>query len=211
MIADTKEISTSNGEEHKIISNKYSFQISAIVAVSENGVIGKNNKLPWNLPDDMKFFREKTKGKSVLMGRKTFESVGRPLPGRNNIILSSKKDLRIQVPHSTLKGSTSLTVCHNLEEGLSEVERDELFVIGGSEVYKQTMDIISTLYLTRVHKFVTDGDTFFPDYFLKDWCLVWEEPHQADEKHNYPFVFQRWEKIKEIEVDTNDGYSCLVA
>jgi dihydrofolate reductase len=163
--------------------------LSSIVAVARNNAIGKDNKLPWYLPDDLKFFKAKTMGKPVLMGRKTFESLGKPLPGRLNIVVSHKKDL--QLPEGVV-------LCNTLEDGLNRLDEEnaeEGFIIGGGKIFEETMDDIDRLYLTKVDTMVEDATAFFPEIDHSHWKLVWEEEHKADEKHKYDFTFQQLERI----------------
>lgn len=163
--------------------------LSAIVAVSENNAIGVDNDLPWRLPDDLKFFKRTTMGCPVLMGRKTFESLGRPLPGRLNVVISRQKDL--QLPEGVL-------LCNSLEEGIARIEQEgteEGFVIGGGNIYKQAMPLLNKLYITQVHTVLDNADTFFPEVDKEKWQLTWEEHHDKDERHAYDFTFQEWERI----------------
>ncbi len=162
--------------------------LSAIVAFDLNHAIGKDGGLPWHLPDDLKFFKKTTLGKPVLMGRKTFESLRKPLPGRLNIVLSRQDDL--QLPEGVVH------VC-NLEEGLEKMrmqEVEECFIIGGGKVFEETMDLIDRIYVTVVKTEVKHADTFFPKIDHSHWKIVWEETHEADEKHAYPFTFQQLER-----------------
>ena len=163
--------------------------LSAIVAVAENNAIGKDNQLPWYLPDDLKFFKKTTLGKPILMGRKTFESPGFPLKGRLNIVISSQKDL--ELPEGVL-------LYHTIHEGIKRMEQehtDEIFIIGGGKIFEETMDLIDRLYLTKVHTEIEDANAFFPEIDHSHWKLVWEEEHPADEKHKYSFTFQQLEKL----------------
>jgi dihydrofolate reductase len=163
--------------------------LSAIVAVSENNAIGKDNQLPWHLPDDLKFFKKTTIGKPVLMGRKTFESLGKPLPGRLNIVVSHQRDLYL--PEGVL-------LYNNLGEALKRLEGepvDEAFIIGGGKIFEETMNDLDRLYVTRVKTVVEDATAFFPEIDHTHWKLVWEEPHTTDEKHRYSFTFQKLERI----------------
>jgi len=163
--------------------------LSAIVAVSENNAIGKDNQLPWHLPDDLKFFKKTTMGKPVLMGRKTFESLGKPLPGRLNIVVSHQHDLHL--PEGVL-------LYNNLDEALKRLEEepvDEAFIIGGGKIFEETMNDLDRLYVTRVKTTIEGATAFFPEIDHTHWRLVWEEPHDADEKHLFPFTFQKLERI----------------
>lgn len=163
--------------------------VSAIVAVASNNAIGRDNALPWHLPEDLKFFKRTTMGKPVLMGRKTFESLGRPLPGRLNIVLSSQKDLTLP---------EGVVLCHSLEEGLAQLKaagNDEVFVIGGGKIFADCLPLLDRLYITRIEFQPDDADVFFPEIDSSKWKLVWEEPHQADERHAYNYTFQKYERI----------------
>jgi len=163
--------------------------ISSIVAADEKNAIGKDNQLPWHLPDDLKFFKKTTLGKPVLMGRKTFESLGKPLPGRLNIVISKQKEL--QLPEGVL-------LFNEIEEGIRRMEEEhteEIFIIGGGKIFAQTMKDIDRIYLTRVHTEIKSATTFFPEIDHSHWKLVWEEAHAADEKHLFSFTFQQYERI----------------
>lgn len=166
--------------------------LSAIVAMSENNAIGKDNDLPWRLPEDLKFFKRTTIGKPVLMGRKTFESLGKPLVNRLNIVISSNKSL--DLPDGVL-------LYDSIEKGIERLKQedtDEAFVIGGAKIYEQTIDELDRIYITRVHTEINDADAYFPHVDHSHWKLAWKEDHEADEKHAYSFTFQKWERIREI-------------
>ena len=169
-------------------------KISAIVAVSENNVIGKDNRLIWRLPADMKFFKDKTTGHCVITGRKNYESIPekfRPLPDRKNIVVTRQKDY--QAPGAI--------VVNTLDDAIAvarEQQETELFIIGGGEIYRQAISLCDIIYLTRIHANF-EGDTFFPELNSEDaitngWKLNWSEEHPADEKHLYSFTFQEWVK-----------------
>lgn len=163
--------------------------LSAIVALSDNNAIGRRNELPWHLPDDLKFFKKTTLGKPVLMGRKTFASLGRPLPGRLNMVLSTQDspDLPEGVVH-----------CRSLAEGIIRLQQEaaeEGFIIGGGEIFRLALPLADRLYLTRVHTIVEDADVFFPEPDPQKWHIVNEEKHPADEKHAFAFTFQQLERI----------------
>lgn len=163
--------------------------LSAIVALSENNAIGKNNQLPWHLPDDLKFFKKTTMGKPVLMGRKTFESMGKPLPGRLNIVVSHQENL--QLPEGVF-------LYNNLQQALLFLQDqpvEEAFIIGGGRIFSETINDIDRLYLTRVHTFIEDASAFFPDIDHSHFHLVWDEKHPADEKHEFSFTFQQLERV----------------
>ena len=137
-------------------------EITIIAAVSENNVLGKNNKLIWHIPNDLKRFKKLTLGHSVIMGRKTFESIARPLPQRKNIILTRNKNYKA-------KGAV---IAHNVKEALNFCENDnQPFIIGGGEIYKLFMSISNKIELTRIHKSY-DGDAFFPEILEEKWKLV---------------------------------------
>ena len=167
--------------------------LSLVAAVSDNNVIGKDGTLPWRLPDDLKHFHDLTVGHPVIMGRKTYESIPeehRPLPDRTNIILTRQD---IDVP--------GCVVVHSFEEALrmSDGRMEEIFVIGGAEVYRQALPLAQRIYLTRVHANV-DGDAFFPDVSWDEWREVSREEHAADARHVYPFTFLTYERQTAIIV-----------
>ncbi len=138
--------------------------ISMIAALSTNGVIGRDNKLPWHLPEDLKYFKKVTMGKSLLMGRKTYESIGRPLPGRTNIVLSRQQQF----------AAPGVIIVHSTEQALAEAGRTgatELMVIGGEDVYRTMLPLARRLYLTRVDLKV-EGDAFFPPLEPGQWLEV---------------------------------------
>ncbi len=162
--------------------------ISLVVAVSTNNAIGKNNQLLWTLPNDMKFFKNKTWAMPVVMGRKTFEALGKPLNGRFNIVITKQKDFK---PEGT-------TVVDSLEEAIKTAyaaDYKEVMIIGGGQIYQQSMPIADTLYLTRVDAEL-EGDTSFPEIDTNEWEMISQETHTADEKHAYAYHFQIWNRIK---------------
>ncbi|PWV49730.1 dihydrofolate reductase [Chitinophaga sp. S165] len=162
--------------------------LSIIVAASENNVIGINNHLPWHLPVDMKYFKDTTMGKPIVMGRKSFEELGRVLPGRPNIMITRQ-------PEYAAEG---LYVVPSLEAGIEKAKTfgtEEIFITGGGEIFKMALSIVDRLYLTRVHAEVT-GDTYFPEFDPTGWKLVKNERHEKDEKHAYALTFQVWEREK---------------
>ncbi len=165
--------------------------VSLIVAASTNNVIGKNNQLLWHLPNDMKFFKNTTWGMPVVMGRKTYESLaGDPLPGRFNFVITRKADWD---PHNE-----KVRVVPNLDQAIEAARATdcrETFVIGGGEIYSQSMGIADKIYMTRVHT-VVDGDTFFPAIDEKEWALQSGLNFPADEKHQYAYSFQLWVRKK---------------
>lgn len=152
--------------------------VSIIVAIAENNAIGKNNQLLWHLPADLKHFKQITSGRSIIMGRKTYDSVGRPLPNRRNIIVTRQD---IQIP--------GCEVVKSIDEGLALCkDEDEVFIGGGAEIYKQAMDKTDIIYLTIVHKSF-DADTFFPEIEHSKWKETAHEDYQPDEKNPLPYSF----------------------
>jgi len=158
--------------------------ISLIAALASNRAIGKNNELLWHLPEDMRHFRETTRGKPVIMGRKTWESLPdsfRPLPGRHNIVVS--RNTAYQAPGATLASS--------LEEAVRQAgNADEAFVIGGAELYRQALPLSSHLYLTEIEENI-DGDVFFPKVLPQDWEEISRQPRQGTSGPAFSFVVYR--------------------
>lgn len=151
--------------------------ISIIVAVAENNVIGKDNKLIWHLPKDLKHFKETTTGHFIIMGRKTYESNGRPLPNRTNVIITKDKNYKAE----------GCKIVHSLNEALDFAKNEsEVFIIGGGEIYKQAMPIADRIYLTKVHQ-PFEGDTFFPEINMKEWSELNRQYFEPDERNKYPF------------------------
>jgi dihydrofolate reductase len=162
-------------------------RISIIVAASENNVIGIHNELPWRLPADLKYFKTTTLGKPIIMGRKTFESLGKALPGRPNIVITRQGDYH---PEHTF-------VVSSLDAALDKARSfggDELFITGGSQIFEVSWPLINRIYLTRVHA-VVEGDAFFPEIDKNRFKLVSEQHHEPDEKHAYGFTFQVWDSV----------------
>lgn len=162
--------------------------LSLMVAMAENRVIGSRNDLPWHLPKDFQRFKTHTKGHNIIMGRKTFESLGgKPLPKRTNIIITRQSSY--QSPSSTVVGS--------LDEALQYVGQtndSEPFVIGGGEIYRQALPFAQRIYLTIVHTKI-DGDTFFPEFDPEEWQVTEKTPMSADENHDFPFTFYTYERV----------------
>lgn len=167
--------------------------ISLIVAAAENGVIGKDNKLPWNLPDDLKRFRELTKNHVIIMGRKTYESIGRPLPDRRNIVLST-----------TMKAAPGIEVVADIDSFLQRLDKElpesqEVFIIGGSDLFTQWLSdaytpiVADRVYLTRVHAEI-EGDAVFPDLDDDRWRLISSEKHPKDARHEHAYTFLTYER-----------------
>ena len=158
--------------------------ISLVVAAANNNAIGKDGKMPWHLSNDMKHFKNITWGMPVIMGRKTFESLGKPLSGRKNIVIT-RQDFK----------ADGAAIVKNFDDALfvaKDTDAKEVFVIGGGEIYRLAFEKAKRIYLTRV-KGEPDGDTFFPE-LDKEWYLASQEDHEADEKNSYAYSFQTWER-----------------
>ena len=159
-------------------------RISLIWAMSDNGVIGRENTLPWHMPADLSHFRRITSGHPIVMGRKNYESIGKPLPQRTNIILTRDPSYR----------APGCVVVHTLDEALEQTRNaDKVFIIGGADIYRQFLPKADRLYLTQIHAHI-DGDTFFPDYNPSLWHEIGREDHRADQKNPYPYSFITLEK-----------------
>ena len=157
--------------------------ISLVVAASENNAIGQNNALLWKLPNDMKFFKNLTWGMPVIMGRKTFESIGKPLPNRTNIVISK-----------TANKIEGCFVFNTIDAGIEfakSLNEENLFIIGGDSIYKQSLSMCDTIYLTRIHH-QFEADSFFPE-LNKSWKLINEQKNIADDKNAYDYTFQMFE------------------
>ncbi len=154
--------------------------ITLIAAAAENNALGKDNDLVWHLPDDFKRFKAITSGHFIIMGRKTFESFPKPLPNRTHIIITRQKDYQ---------ATEGCLVVASIEEALQICpQNDEVFIIGGGEIYKQSIALADKIELTRVHTEV-EADTFFPEIDSSNWKLLQEEYHPKDEKHKYDFTY----------------------
>lgn len=159
-------------------------KLSIIVAIAENNVIGKDNQLIWHLPADLKRLKALTMGHHLIMGRKTFESLGRPLPGRPHVVISRNENLLID----------GVSVVPSLEKAIEVAAVDtEAFIFGGAEIYKQAMDFASCIYLTRVNASF-EGDAFFPLIDPFHWKLIEKEDHLPDEKNKYSYSFEKYVK-----------------
>lgn len=165
--------------------------ITIVAAVAENNAIGKDNDLIWSLPDDMEFFKEKTRGKPVIMGRKNYESIPekyRPLPGRENIVITHKKGY----------SAPKCKVVNSIEEAIEYCEgKEEICVIGGGEIYKLALekDLIDIMYITEIHSSF-DADAFFPEFDKSDWKEEILGEHGTDAKHAYSFTFKIYRRQK---------------
>ena len=166
-------------------------KISLIAAVARNGIIGKtdpNGKpdLPWHLPDDFAYFKRKTSHHPIIMGRKSLDALGKPLPNRTNIVLTRNPDFRAE----------GVTIVHTLDDAITAakaVNDQEIFVIGGAEVYAMALPVATTLYLTEIHK-AYDGDASFPAFDKADWTEFSRQNHPADDRHETSFDFVTYER-----------------
>ena len=162
--------------------------INMVVAAADNNVIGKDNRLLWHLPNDMAFFKNTTWGMPVIMGRKTFESLGKPLKGRTNIVITANKNFA---------PGNGVIVTNSIDEAVEQAgitDARECYVIGGGQVYKQAMPRAHRIYMTRVHVSLP-GDTFFPAFSGNDWKKVSSATFDADERHTYSYTFEIWQRI----------------
>lgn len=159
--------------------------VSLLAAVADNGTIGRDSRLPWHLPDDLRRFKSLTLGKPILMGRRTFESIGKPLPGRTNLVLTRSREW----------ARPGAAVVHSLGEALERAgEVPEVVVVGGAEIYRLALPRAQRIYLTRVHARI-EGDTVFPALDEREWREAAREEHPADERHAYAMSFcvlERW-------------------
>ncbi len=161
--------------------------ISLVVAAADNNIIGKDNKLLWHLPNDLKFFKNVTWGMPVIMGRKTFEALGKALPGRKNIVITRQKGWKAE----------GAVVVSSLDDALfliKEMDVKEPMVIGGGEIYRLAFEKARRIYITRVEA-SPEGDTSFPAIDPAKWKLVSQKNHEADDKHAYNYSFQIWDRI----------------
>lgn len=164
--------------------------LTLIVAVAENGVIGREGQLPWHLSTDLRRFKRLTMGHPILMGRRTWESIGRPLPGRASIVISRQADYQ--------PGFGDVHLATNLDEALAcarnlKCDSDEAFIIGGARIYEMSLPRADRLLVTRVHADV-EGDVWFPQVDWDCWRLNSEERSEADDKNDYPHTFQVWQR-----------------
>ncbi|WP_147533700.1 dihydrofolate reductase [Bacillus marasmi] len=160
--------------------------ISLIWAMDENRVIGKDNQLPWHLPEDLKFFKRTTMGRPIAMGRKTHESIGRPLPGRENIIITRSLDFT----------SEGCTVLHSVEDFINYSKQfadGEVFVIGGAEIFSAVFPYADRLYITMIHH-TFPGDTYFPEINMEEWKAIFQEPGIKDDKNPFDYEFCIYER-----------------
>jgi dihydrofolate reductase len=151
--------------------------LAIIAAMDENQLIGVNNRLPWHLPDDLKYFKALTLGNSIIMGRKTFESIGKPLKNRENIVVSSR-----------LESQANITIASSLTQALEKAKCSKTFIIGGKQLFEEGLPLAQYLFLTRIEASLA-GDTYFPPLSIDDWQLTHQQPHPKDKLHPYSFTF----------------------
>lgn len=162
-------------------------KLISVVAASENNVIGVNNKMPWHLPDDLKFFKKTTSGFPIIMGKNTWLSIGaQPLPNRTNIVISG-----------SLEAIEGVVLVKDMEAAIAWLKEhrpglEKAFIIGGGQLYRATMDLIDEFYMTRIHTSIDAGMVYFPEFKEDDWELRWTEFHDQDEKHRFSFTFEHW-------------------
>jgi dihydrofolate reductase len=160
--------------------------LSLLLAADETNVIGKNNQLPWHLPNDLKYFKNQTWGMPILMGRKTFDSIGKPLQGRKSIVITRDKNWNHE----------GVIVVHSVDEAIDQAKLlgvREIFVIGGAEIFRTSIEKASRVYLTRIHH-QFEGDAHFPALSEKDWKMVKNRFCKSDDKNPYDHSFQVWER-----------------
>ncbi|WP_312186378.1 type 3 dihydrofolate reductase [Sphingobacterium sp.] len=158
--------------------------ITLIVAAAENNAIGIDNQMPWHLPNDFKYFKRNTLEHSVLMGRKTFEAIGRPLPDRRNIVITRNANFQAE----------DIDVANSIQEALLYCRDErEVYIIGGANIYQQALPLASKVLLTRVHTNIK-GDAFFPVLSSEEWELVSSDPHQADDRHAFDYSFEVYKR-----------------
>lgn len=164
--------------------------LSLIVAMAENRCIGVNNQLPWHLPEDLKFFKRTTLGKPIIMGRKTFDSIGRPLPGRENIVITRDPDWQrdgvivVSALEAAIDSASNICARDNI---------DEAVIIGGAQIYQLALAYVNCMYLTRV-RVVIEGDAFFPEFNQSEWKLADKSDHFSDERNPYDYTLECWVK-----------------
>ena len=161
-------------------------KVALIAARSDNNVIGSEGRIPWHLPADLKHFKALTVGHAIMMGRKTFESIGKPLPDRLTVVVSRNRDYK----------RAGITVVHSPEAALAFADQNEteVFVCGGAEIYRLALPLANRMYLTRVHT-VVRGNVLFPEFSSKEWQLTESDPHKADDKNAFDYTFEVWERI----------------
>jgi dihydrofolate reductase len=161
-------------------------RLSLIVAMAKNRVIGAKGAIPWRLPSELQLFKRITMGHHIIMGRKTWESIGRLLPGRTTVIVTRQKDYAVP----------GATIAHSLTDAITKCANDdEIFVIGGAELFREALPTADRLYLTLVDA-APEGDTFMPEFALTDWQLTSSETHDADDKHAHSYRFNLYERLR---------------
>lgn len=161
-------------------------KLSIIAGIGKNNELGKGNQLLWHMPADMKYFRETTAGHTVIMGRKTFESIGRPLPKRRNIVITRSPEYQY----------TGIEIAPSLEEAIKKATGDgEIFVIGGAEIYAQAMELAEKLYITHINAEDASADTFFPEIIPVVWNEISREEHKADSENPHDYTFSVYERF----------------
>ena len=176
--------------------------ISIIAAIAKNRVIGSKNGLPWHLPADFKYFKEKTQGKIIILGLNTFKSIGeRPLPNRKHIILCDKPDYKISEPFDSAQGKNNCFLVSSIDKALEVAKElslnqgnDEVMICGGAFVYKQFLPLVDRLYLTYIHQDF-EGDTCFPEFNIIDFKEVSKQDFEPDEKNKYSYSFVVLDRI----------------
>lgn len=165
-------------------------RIAYVVAMDDNRLIGRDNDLPWRLPDDMRWFREKTMGKPCVLGRKTYDSLParfRPLPGRLNIVVTRNREYE----------APGAVVVHSVEDGLTAAgDAEEIIIVGGADLFRRLLPVVDRLYLTRVHG-TSVGDVYFPEYDPAEWRETYRQEHPADEHHAMPFTWLILDRVGE--------------
>ncbi len=165
-------------------------KIVLIAAFAQNRVVGINNTLPWHLPEDLKYFKRTTSGKAIIMGRKTYDSIGRPLPNRTNIVISRNRDFQAE----GVRVVTSLEAAIELAKEVNYInDVQEVMIIGGASIYEAALPIADRLYLTHVHAEI-EGDAYFPEVNFKQWVEVSREDYQASDKNPYDYSFVVYDK-----------------
>ena len=160
--------------------------ITMIVAMGTNRVIGMDNRMPWHLPADLKYFRQATWGHPVVMGRKTFQSIGKALPGRENIVLTRDRNLQLD----------GATIVHDMQDIIKRAANEQLFIIGGSEIYAQFLAQAERLLITQV-AVETEGDAYFPVFDKEHWRLIKRTEGSADSQNPFHFAFEEWTRVRE--------------
>jgi dihydrofolate reductase len=158
--------------------------LSIVVAVSENNAIGKNNELLWHLPADLKHFKNITTGHTIIMGRKTFDSIGRALPNRRNIVITRQASLAVEGVEFVNSLNEALELC---------IDKEQAYIIGGAEIYRQALPFCDRIYLTRVHQYF-EGDAFFPELDEHNWQETEKHDYLPDEKNKFAYTFSTLER-----------------